>query len=156
MNKHQQTKKQLKTIGIILVSIGGVCTITGFIDFFISVANMSQPSLFFLLFIGNPLLGIGASMLTFAFRGEIMRYNKNESVPIINEASEEMKPAFRNVASAVKGTMNDQVICSCGTANDKNSRFCKKCGKELFKVCPNCNEKVENDSEFCTKCGTKL
>lgn len=156
MNNHQKTKKQLKVIGIILVSIGGVCAIIGFVDFFIAMANMSQPTMFFLLFIGIPLLGIGGSILGFAFRSEIMRYNKNESVPIINEASDEMKPTFRNVASAVKESMNESIVCSCGTTNDKDSRFCKKCGKELYKVCPNCNAKVENDSEFCTKCGTKL
>ena len=33
-----------------------------------------------------------------------MRYTKNEAVPVINEASEELKPAVKSVAEAVKET----------------------------------------------------
>ena len=86
-----------------------------------------------------------------------MRYNKNESVPIINEASEEIKPAVHNVVSAVKNSLNDDTItCSCGTVNDKNNKFCKKCGKELLKTCPSCGKNIENDSTFCPHCGAKI
>ena len=157
MNNHQKTKKNLKIIGIILVIVGGICAITGFVDFFIAANSQRMPQLFFLCFIGLPTLGIGASILTFAFRGEIMRYNKNESVPIINEASEEIKPAVHNVVSAVKNSLNDATItCSCGPVNDKNTKFCKKCGKELLKTCPSCGKNIENDSTFCPHCGAKI
>lgn len=50
-------------------------------------------------FVGLPLLGIGFAITSFAFRREISRYVKNESVPVINEAGKELTPAVRDIAS---------------------------------------------------------
>lgn len=38
------------------------------------------------------MLFVGIVCLTFGFRKEITRYVKNESVPVINEAGEELQP----------------------------------------------------------------
>lgn len=102
--KHEKLKKKLKIAGFVLVIVGAVLTLAAFIDFFITVGNPDKgmPKLFFLAFIGLPMLGIGAGLLTFAFRREIATYSKNESVPVINEASSEIAPAIQNVVKAAK------------------------------------------------------
>ena len=102
-DKHHKVKTRLKIIGFIVLAIGLACTVTGMVDFFTTAMNMKgMPKLFWLLFIGVPMLGIGGALLGFAFQREIMRYTKNEAVPVINEASEELKPAVKSVAEAVK------------------------------------------------------
>lgn len=153
--KHEQAKKRIKIIAFFCLFIGLVLTIIGFVDFFTSVANNTMPSLFFMLFIGFPLLGIGISLLAFGFRKEIMRYNKNESVPIINEASDEISPTINNIAKAFKNTSN--VTCPfCHEANDKDSKFCKNCGHSLINICPNCQNEVDSNAIYCNHCGKKL
>lgn len=113
-----------------------------------------MPKLFFLAFIGLPMLGIGAGLLTLAFRREIATYSKNESVPVINEASSEIAPAIQNVVKAAK--TESGVRCECGALNDADAKFCKACGKPLAKTCDNCGENNSADSAYCNNCGNKL
>lgn len=55
---------------------------------------------------------------------------------------------------------NREITCTCGEINPANSRFCRKCGKQLtsatMNTCPNCGTQIKSGSNFCTKCGTKL
>ena len=154
--KHEQLKKKLKIAGFVLVIVGAVLVLAAFIDFFITVGNPDKgmPKLFFLAFIGLPMLGIGAGLLTFGFRREIATYSKNESVPVINEASSEIAPAIQNVVKAAK--TESGVRCECGALNDADAKFCKACGKPLAKTCDNCGENNSADSAYCNNCGNKL
>lgn len=157
--KHESTKKKLKIIGFIIVGAGLALSVTGLVSFFSAFRTGSTPDLFFCAIIGFPLLGIGASILSFAFKREIMRYAKNESVPVINEASEEITPAVKNVAAAVnEGLKSEKTITcpKCGTANPADGKFCKECGTALDVTCPNCGEKISPDDKFCNNCGEKL
>jgi hypothetical protein len=96
-------------------------------------------------------------LLLSGYHKEIRRYVKNETVPIINETSEEVAPAVSNVARAVSAGLNSNTLrCSCGEINEEGNKFCTKCGKPLYVVCPNCGEESRNDNSFCGKCGTKL
>ena len=81
--KHEKLKKKLKIAGFVLVIVGAVLTLAAFIDFFITVGNPDKgmPKLFFLAFIGLPMLGIGAGLLTFAFRRELPRIPKTKVCP---------------------------------------------------------------------------
>ena len=157
--KHNATKKALKIIGIVCIVTGGIFAVIGFIDFFSSMGK-GMPTKFWCLFIGIPLTAIGLMITSFAFKREISRYVKNESVPVINEAGREISPAIRDIASAVKDGFDDKttngVRCSCGEINAPDSKFCKKCGKSLVKQCPSCGEEISSDSTFCNYCGTKL
>lgn len=105
-------------------------------------------------------MGIGFAITSFAFRREISRYVKNESVPVINEAGKELTPAVRDIASAVKEGLSDstkdEIRCSCGTLNNKGSKFCKECGKSFVSICPHCGQEIPADSAFCNHCGSKL
>lgn len=158
-DKHIKNKKLFKILGISFSIIGLVCVIIGMVSFFKGFNNMEAPKLFYFCFIGIPFLGIGINLFTLGFKGEILKYNKNESVPVINEASGELKPAIKNVVDAVKdgfGNNTNSIVCSCGTSNDKNSKYCKNCGKPLYTVCPNCGANCPIDSKYCNNCGSKL
>ena len=161
-NTHESVKKKLKVIGAVVLAAGIICTVIGLVDFFAAFNSESAkpPKLFFLLFIGILLLGVGLSLMAFGFRREIMRYAKNEGVPVVNEASEELSLAVKNVVSAAKegvlGENKGKVVCECGAVNPGDNKFCKECGKALYSVCPGCGAKVERESKFCGECGAKL
>ena len=147
--KHEKVKKNLKLIGFICLAIGAVLTITAFVELFQSVGSGGFPRLFFLAFIGLPLIGIGAMLLSLGYRGELMKYAKNEAVPIVNEAGKEISPAVRAVASAVAETKEEStnfIVCKdCGEKNPADGKFCKNCGKE-----------IPEEGSFCNYCGEKI
>ncbi len=162
--KHLKLKKKLKTIGMTLLVIGAVCAILGFGEFFITIGNGGgMPKLFFLCFIGLPMIGIGVGLLMFSSHGDIMRYTKNEAVPVINEAGEELTPAIKSVAGAVREGLygepakTKRPVCPvCGVENQAENKFCDKCGALLKKVCPACGAEQDGDDKFCGQCGAKL
>lgn len=54
----------------------------------------------------------------------------------------------------------------CGYKNEKDSKYCEKCGEELIKtaeieegkdiVCPICGTENDADSKYCSRCGEEL
>ena len=167
--QHNRTKKKLRIVGGILLGVGVVCALVGFIDFALTFVNASNggarfPSLFFLAMIGIPMIGLGAGLLVFSYKKEIGRYIKNESVPVINEAAEELKPAVKSVVSAVregiKGDADEdkkEFVCPhCGKVNLDDGAFCSFCGKPMQKTCPICGAKQSGENVYCGKCGTRL
>ncbi|GIW90002.1 MAG: hypothetical protein KatS3mg109_0434 [Pirellulaceae bacterium] len=48
-------------------------------------------------------------------------------------------------------------VCpSCGMSNDKDSRFCDRCGKPLGASCPSCDGVNRPGAKFCQHCGQRL
>ena len=137
--QHNATKKKLRVIGIILIIVGVLCMTTGIVDFSLAFngKEVRDPTLFFLIFLGSPIMVAGIICLIFGFKKEIGMYIKNESVPVINEAAGELKPAIKSVVSAVKEGLNgeekqsDRVCSHCGKSNDGDHAFCSFCGKPL-------------------------
>lgn len=156
-NNHEETKKKLKIIGSIILGVGITLSAIGLISFFSVFGSGDFPKLFFLVFPGFPMIGIGASMLSFAYKREIMRYSKNESVPVINEAIEEVGPTVKKVVSGEKTSDEKTKKCpNCGAENPDKNKFCPECGAALDKICPTCGNTVDADDKFCPNCGTKL
>lgn len=156
-SNHENVKLTLKIVGGVCLSVGIICSVIGFINFFSTIATGEFPKLFFMLFIGFPLIGVGASLLGFAFRREIMTYTKNESVPVINQMGGEITPAVKDIASAIKTTGNENTTCpECGSINDKDDKFCKNCGRKLHNTCPGCGAEVASDCKYCPQCGCKI
>ena len=156
MQKHLKTKKKLKTIGPILLAVGLVLALIGFIDFFVSMGSFGTPKLFFMSFFGMPMAVAGGILTMYGYQREMGTYIKNESVPVFNEAGEEIAPAIKSIAKSAKEGSEEKLICECGELNDAGSKFCKKCGQPLVKTCPYCGQEVDVDSEFCNHCGRKL
>lgn len=153
--KHLKTKKRLKIAGIVCLIVGGVCSIIGLIDLFVSgFFNGEMPKLFFLVFIGFPLLGLGSSLTAFGFKKEVSTYIKNETVPVTNEFLHDIKPGISMVKDAAK---EEKISCpNCQNEIDKKAEFCPQCGKQLKKTCSICgNDKDPLDSNYCSKCGNK-
>ena len=156
-SKHKRNKKTLKIIGFCTLIPGIILTIVGFVSFFISSSSMEMPKLFFLSFIGLPLIGIGTACLIFGYRREVATYMKNESVPIAKELYQDLKPEVNDFVETVKGEKGQNKICpNCQKVNDPDSKFCDACGTPLVKTCPSCNSIVDADDKFRPKCGNKL
>ena len=159
-DQHLNKKKKIKKTGIDLVIIGGLCSAIGLISFFSSFFGNGFPFLFFLCFIGFPLLGIGGNLLSVGYRREIKSYMKDEDIPVVKDSYYDLKPEINDFVDTIKGNerKEDVIICSkCGERNDDGDRFCKRCGQPILKRrCPNCLSFVDEDSTFCPKCGRKL
>ena len=156
-SKHNITKIILKILGIMILIAGLACMIIGVTNFFKSANTHESPRLFYFTFIGMPLMFVGSVMLSFAFKREVTRYIKNESVPVINEATKELKPSFNVIADSFKTDTNNTYICNkCGAKNPTDSNFCNNCGTQLKIKCPKCGDINPNNSNFCNNCGESL
>lgn len=158
MEKHERNKRLIKIFGFILLGVGAVFTIIGFVSFFQSFFYSDFPENFWCAIVGLPCMGGGGMLLSVGFRREIARYMEKEHAPVVNEAAKDMTPAVKTVVSAVKEGLSDddKRICACGTVNDSESIFCKACGKRLVGTCASCGATVPSDAEYCPKCGKKL
>lgn len=158
-DNHENNKKKLKIIGIIILVIGIIFALAGFISFFTAIGEGAGfPRYFWMAFVGLPLCGVGGMLLSFAYKREISTFVKNESVPVINEAAEELTPAVKAVVKAVRddGGSVKGITCECGEVNPPDCKFCTKCGKPLYSACPNCGAAVDADDKFCGNCGSKI
>lgn len=155
---HEKTKKKIKIIGFILVGLGAILTIIGFVGFFASMANgASSIGLFAFTFVGLPMLAIGAMLLLFGYKRELYNYNVDETSAVTNKHVQMLKPSLDTIADSFNENKDDYVICnSCGEKNSKNAKFCKKCGAVIKMKCPHCGEEIDSDSEFCSHCGSKV
>lgn len=152
LQKHKRLKKTLKIVGISMLAVGLVCVIIAAVDFFKSMSAEAQPTLFWLFGLGFPFMSLGLISLIFAFQREIHFYTANEAAPVINQIATDVTPAVQSVTQAA-----NSVVCpSCGETNDKDAKFCKKCGTQLVQTCPHCGESVDASSTFCDNCGAKL
>ena len=152
-DKHQRTKFWLRIIALCLLVAGITLTVIGFSHF-----GNFDTNLFSLTFVGLPCTMAGFALTVISFSQSLSRFFKNEHAPIVNEYSQDISPAIRNYASALKeGFTNDEeIVCSCGKRNQKDDKFCSECGKALQRVCPACGKIMESDDKFCSDCGQKL
>lgn len=158
MKKHENIKNKLKIAGFIFLAAGIALSVAAFVNFFKTAFNGGgQPKLFFLFFIGFPLLGLGGAILGFAFQREVINYTKNEGMPVIKEV---VKEAVATVNDADKESDSENgrnvAVCECGQVNKSDNNYCSKCGKPLRKTCKFCGEEVEASSKFCPKCGKPI
>ena len=155
--RHEEKKKKVKRIGKILLVIGGILSIIGIGSFFMAFTDGGFPSLFFLAFIGFPLLGFGGMLTSVGYKREIGKYMKDESMPIIKEAYDDLHPEIKDMVSMFKGEDNEIKCYYCGTLNNYNAKFCKNCGREINEIrCPHCGSLIDVDSKYCSSCGKEV
>lgn len=156
MKDYSKTKKTFRTLGFIILPIGLVLSIIGFIDFFMSFNSMTQPKLFFCLFIGLPLISIGIIFLILGFMKELNSFAASQSAPVHKDVINYMLDGTRE---EVNKTINasKKIICpECKAENDKDALFCSTCGHKLKNTCPKCNAENDADAKFCKNCGEEL
>lgn len=128
--QHQKKKIIIRIIGSILLALGVVCAIIGFVDISKSFQEERMPMIW-LFFIGFPLIAIGGFMVIVSFQRSIQRYVKNESVPVFNEMGQQIAPGISSIANSVKRGVEQTVCPDCGEANEADAKFCNKCGRRL-------------------------
>lgn len=163
---HRTAKIILRIIGFILLPIGLTLSIIGLVSFFESANSLGQqkPELFYMLFIGGPLVFIGLACLFISFMKNISSFTASQTAPvaknvanyIIDGTSDSLSNAASKVFDKIKNNDVKPVCPKCGEVNEIGAKFCDKCGSKLFKTCPKCGEVNDPDSSFCRKCGNKL
>ena len=173
---HESTRGLLRTIGPLLAVVGGIFMLVGFVDFFgainsgMSGMDGNGPTLFWCLFVGMPLLGVGLTLTKIAYFGKIARYMSEEITPVatdtFNYAATHTQEGIREVARAIgeglQGSTDqssvNMVCVHCRHENGVDAQFCSGCGKPLptRRACPICHEHNAPDARFCDHCGSAL
>ena len=141
-------RKGLRTFGPLVLGAGLLCTIIAFIHFVMAFGGGGPPRLFWLFFVGMPLMAVGSWMCQFGFLGAVSRYVAGETAPVaadtINYVADETKGAVETVAkSAAQGIAEG--LAAGRAAGEIN--FCPHCGagvKAHFKFCPKCGKMLAN------------
>jgi RNA polymerase subunit RPABC4/transcription elongation factor Spt4 len=165
---HNAVRNTLRVAGPVISLIGLIFVIVGIADFFRAFGSFGPPKLFWCVFVGIPLLGVGLSLSRFAYMGKVMRYMAQEMAPTgkdtFNYLAEGTREGVKAVAGAIGqglregGLGNSQPVVRCHKCNalaQAEAKFCGQCGQALGKTrpCPNCRELNDPDARFCDNCG---
>lgn len=128
-------------LGVIFIVIGVALFIAGIVTI--------SSGLWYLMFIGIPFFPIGIVIIMLQAIKPLMAKIKARNIELLKEIKHEL--------SSDEFTTENLTVCLfCGTTNDKSSKFCKTCGKQIVMVCPHCGAQIFEDSIFCNKCGGKI
>lgn len=155
--------KVLRIIGIILI-------ITGITLSVIAVSNMmSHSNLFFLGFIGLPLIFVGLVCTMFGFMKKFNSFTASQVAPVQKDVAnymldgtrEEMGKTAKTIFSSIdtsnaKSEKQSKRCPRCGELNDSTAKFCDNCGTPLVKICPKCKQENDPNAIYCDNCGTRL
>ena len=104
LQKQSAIRKTLRYLGIIILGIGGLLTLTGLISFFSSFGSFEPPRYFWCAFIGLPLCFVGTAMIIFGFMGAFSRFVAGESAPVakdvVNYMGENTQPGVKAFTKA--------------------------------------------------------
>ncbi len=159
-------RSALLVSGGLLTIAGGIFAIVGFVSLFGAIGMGAEPTMFWCVFVGMPLLAVGILMLKFGLLGTIARYVAGETAPVATDAfnyvAEGSKSGIRAATSAVvEGLTGDApaMRCpSCGTENAPDARFCDQCGTTMTAsvACRSCGGENDANARFCDSCGQAL
>jgi len=126
--------------------------------------------LFFLAFLGLPMMGVGAMITKFAYMGSVFRYIAGETAPVgkdtFNYMADGTKDSIGDLAQSIGAGLAtgmagqrpqaEQVPCpGCGHTCSADARFCDQCGTVIpgdvrCNACGNLNDPA---AKFCDQCG---
>jgi zinc-ribbon domain len=147
INPNQESKRAIfRVFGIGSVITGLIFLVIGVVSFFSSFGTFAPPQHFWCIFLGIPLLGVGAILCQFGFYGALARYFMGEAAPVVrdtfNYMAEGTQPGIRTVSRAAGEGLargiseglagSGQAPCPhCRHANAREARFCSQCGAAL-------------------------
>jgi hypothetical protein len=164
--QHVQKRSVLRVVGILLLALGLILTITGFASLFSTMGSgesswelgdgrvihgtrddSGPPKYFWCAFVGLPLLAVGASLTAYGFKGAVLRYAVGEVAPVakdtINYVAEGAKDGIETISSAI----GRGIASARGPAE----------ATAITKVrCPKCNHENDADAKFCSECAFSL
>lgn len=171
-NKYNGTARTLRIIGWPILIIGILCMGAGMASFFVGMTNQEMPQLFFLCFIGAPVMMGGIVCLSLGYRKKMGEFMATQTAPVakdftnymLDNTSDSLANTFGKISAAVnKNKPNSQVegvtantCAKCGHVNPADSKFCAKCGAPLVKKCPHCGADNDDGAKFCNNCGKEL
>lgn len=154
---HEKQKALLKTIGFILLTVGGILFIVFLVDFFKAfMTPWAMPQLPFLAFIAFPMLFAGGVCLSYAYMGKVARYTSKEINPVVKDSTNYILDGTKESIAGVVREIKSQPKSTCpycGDQNNLNANFCDNCGKQLSKVCSDCGAKNQSGAKYCSNCG---
>lgn len=101
-NNHEKFKKAMKTAGVILLAVGIVFIVIGAVDFAQALKGENRPEKFWAFFVGFPLFAVGGMFMMIGFHREIVKYMKDETMPVTKEVAQELKAALTEDDGAKK------------------------------------------------------
>lgn len=147
--KNQGVKQVLRVIGGILLGVGIILIIIGFITF-IGFGFLSGPGIasfgtvalgMFATFIGFAMAGAGAFLLYLSFMGSVAKFYADETKPAVRTmgegAGEGLATGIRNgggieARSSKKHKDVIKVKCrGCGYLDTEDATYCSKCGEKM-------------------------
>lgn len=152
----KKMKKRFRKIGKILLTFGIIFSVTGLISFFIAMSSFGSPTLFFLCFIGFPMIAVGITLLRMGYIGEMARYTSSEVSPV---AKDTINYILDGTSESINNVVHKEgkVQCpNCHEMNDKDAKFCDNCGKGLKTICRYCGIENDGDAKYCKSCGKSL
>jgi uncharacterized membrane protein len=137
--KHIQIKSTLRTVGPILLIIGGLCVVIAFVDFFSASNSFEGPKYFWLAFVGMPFLAAGSAMTKAGYAQDAAKYMSREMAPVTSETfnylAEETQEGVETITKAIQRGKTEVVqakqCSSCLTLNILDAKFCNECGQSL-------------------------
>ena len=167
-NKYSKLNKVLRILGFIFLPLGIICTLTGMIDFFVAASKFGTPNLFFLCFIGMPLIFVGTICLINGYRKQINQYHSSQTAPVAKDVANYMIDGTRDSLTKTAASINEAIstnsntsinvnVCEkCGEKNPIDAKFCSNCGSKIKIKCPQCGHEMDDGAKFCNNCGYKL
>jgi hypothetical protein len=101
----------LRFLGFVLLPIGAIFALIGFVDFFSAFGGGGPPTKFWCAFVGLPLVAAGVACLKAGYIRTIGKYVAGEGVPIVTEsaryAARELRPTFKERVQDLKSAKDD-------------------------------------------------
>ncbi len=102
---HEKPRNFLRTVGPVLLLVGGGFMIAGFVDFFSAFGSFGkQPKLFWCFFVGMPFIFVGIVMTKMGYLGKVARYTSQELAPVgkdtFNYMAKETKEGVTDMSEA--------------------------------------------------------
>jgi len=151
---HNKVRDLLRVAGPVVLGLGVLFMLIGFVSFVSAFNSMGHPSYFWCMFVGTKI----------GYLGAVARYMAGESAPVakdtFNYMADGTKEGVRDIASAIKdGITGGFVSCPhCQESNDSDAKFCNECGETIssVKACSNCRTENDLTARFCDKCGNEF
>jgi len=107
--QQNQVRRFLRIAGPVILAIGFLCLITAMVSFFSSFGGSGPPRLFWLGFVGLPLMFVGSVLSMYGFMGAVFRFAAGETAPVAAdtanylaaETSDAVKTVSKSVAEGV-------------------------------------------------------
>lgn len=135
--QQDRARRAFRVLGCVVLAAALVLIVVGALDFFSAMNSFEGPSKFWMLFLGVPLLAVGAWLLQAGFLGAGARYASGEVSPVVKETAEYLTDGQGLTHLGVRDQPSadaraDGPYCrSCGRRNDADDRFCGGCGAAL-------------------------